>query len=98
MQTPRNVSLERHVPLHVKVSYINELGELIEDSETASILIRQRSFFEIGSPNGIWIGDLFVPFTFGIGTIITIGIGVVGWFFGIKRWLKRLKRSGRLKF
>lgn len=60
-------------------------GQNVEDSRNESILVRPRTFLEIGSPNGTWIGGLFIPYSVSIGALI----GIPSTILGLIKWLRR---------
>jgi len=60
MITPSNISTEHTIPVKVKVSYTDDLGEEKSDSSSVALLLRTNTFLEITNDGGLWIGDFFI--------------------------------------
>ena len=51
--------------------------EMKEDSQTVSVVLRPRTFMELTTDGGIWIGDFFIAPYVSLGTIIGIPAGII---------------------
>jgi len=83
------VGYEHYIPFQVKVEYMDETETPRSTSKTISVLLRPKSFFELGSEGGFWIGPLYFTPTIGIGTFVGIPIGL----FGFYKWYKKRARK-----
>lgn len=76
--TPREeIRSEYRVPFQVTVSYTDDTGERMEDSRTVSPVLRPRTFMELTTDGGIWVGSLFIAPYVSVGTIVGIPAGVL---------------------
>ena len=71
------VQTEYKVPFQILVSYTDDIGEEKEDSKTVSLVLRPRTFMELTTDGGIWIGDFFIAPYVSLGTIIGIPAGAL---------------------
>lgn len=71
------VNTEYKLPFEIIVKYTNDVGEEKEDSQTVSVILRPRTFMELTSGGGIWIGDFFIAPYVSLGTIIGIPAGTI---------------------
>jgi len=96
IKTPQQeIATEHKIPFQVIVSYTDDTGNEKTDSKTVSLIIRPRTFMELTTDGGIWIGDFFIAPYVSIGTIIGIPLGTL-FSLAIKRSLnkkKKLKKS-----
>ncbi len=74
---PEEIQTEYKIPFQIIVSYENDLGEHNEDSKTISLVLRPRTFMELTTDGGIWIGDFFIAPYVSVGTIIGIPAGAI---------------------
>lgn len=70
-------SSEHRLPFVVAVNYTDDAGDQKSDSQTVSIVLRPRSFMELTSDGGIWVGDFFIAPYISLGTIIGIPAGTL---------------------
>ena len=77
MITPTNVSTEHTIPVKVVISYTDDLGNEKSDSSSVPLLLRPKTFLEITSDGGIWVGDFFIAPYVSIGTIVGIPAGTI---------------------
>lgn len=71
------VASERRLPFGVVAEYVDDAGEQRTDSQTVPVLLRPRTFMEITSEGGVWIGGFFIAPYVSIGTIIGIPAGTL---------------------
>ena len=69
------VNTEYKLPFEIIVAYTDDLGEEKVDSQTVSTILRPRTFMELTTDGGIWIGDFFIAPYVSLGTIIGIPAG-----------------------
>jgi len=65
------------VPFQVMVTYTDDVGQEKTDSKTVSLVMRPRTFMELTTDGGIWIGDFFIAPYVSLGTIIGIPAGAI---------------------
>ena len=71
------VNTEYKLPFEIIVQYTDDVGEQKEDSQTVSVVLRPRTFMELTTDGGIWIGDFFIAPYVSLGTIIGIPAGTI---------------------
>ncbi len=71
------VNTEYKLPFEIIVEYTDDIGERKEDSQTVSIILRPRTFMELTTDGGIWIGNFFIAPYVSLGTIIGIPAGTI---------------------
>ncbi|QDI88905.1 hypothetical protein Nisw_04900 [Candidatus Nitrosopumilus sp. SW] len=71
------VNTEYKLPFEIIVQYTDDIGEQKEDSQTVSVVLRPRTFMELTTDGGIWIGDFFIAPYVSLGTIIGIPAGAI---------------------
>jgi len=84
------VNLEYKLPFEIIVSYIDDIGNKKEDSQTVLVVLRPRTFMELTVDGGIWIGDFFIAPYASLGTIIGIPAGAI-----ISLIIKRKQNSSK---
>ncbi len=89
------VNTEYKLPFEIQVEYKDDLGEKSMDSATVPLVLRPRTFMEITTDGGIWIGDFFIAPYVSLGTIIGIPIGAIITFLIRKRTLKPKRKKGK---
>ena len=72
-----DVKTEYKLPFEIIVEYTDDQGEKKSDSKTVSVMLRPRTFMELTTDGGIWIGDFFIAPYISIGTIIGIPAGAI---------------------
>lgn len=76
--TPQEkITTEHKIPFQIIVEYVDDIGQEKTDSITVSLLLRPRTFMEITTDGGIWIGGFFLAPYVSIGTIIGIPAGTL---------------------
>ena len=75
--SPDHAAADYAVPLQAVLTYTDGSGAVITETEAASTTLRPRSFMEITSEGGIWVGDFFIAPYVSIGTIIGIPSGAI---------------------
>lgn len=71
------VVTEHMIPFQVKVNYVDEAGNEKTESQTLSLLLRPRTFMELTTDGGFWIGGFFLAPYISIGTIVGIPAGLI---------------------
>lgn len=73
----KEVNSEYKLPFQIMVTYTDDLGEEKQESQTVSTILRPRTFMELTTDGGIWIGSFFLAPYVSIGTIIGIPAGAI---------------------
>ena len=84
------VNTEYKLPFQIIVEYTDDVGNEKEDSQTVSVILRPRTFMELTTDGGIWIGDFFIAPYVSLGTIIGIPAGAI-----ISLLIRRNQNSGK---
>lgn len=71
------VNTEYKLPFHIIVTYTDDIGEEKIESQVVSTILRPRTFMELTTDGGIWIGEFFIAPYVSIGTIVGIPVGVI---------------------
>lgn len=71
------VNTEYKLPFNIIVRYTDDIGEEKIESQAVSVILRPRTFMELTTDGGIWIGDFFIAPYISIGTIIGIPAGAI---------------------
>ncbi|MFQ5781704.1 MAG: hypothetical protein ACE5GR_01455 [Nitrosopumilus sp.] len=71
------VNTEYKLPFEIIVTYTDDVGVKKEDAQTVSVILRPRTFMELTTDGGIWIGDFFIAPYVSLGTIIGIPAGAI---------------------
>jgi len=97
IKTPQQeLATEHKIPFQVVVSYTDDVGNEKTDSKTVSLVLRPRTFMELTTDGGIWIGDFFIAPYVSIGTIIAIPMGTL-FSIAIRRSLNKKKKIKKSK-
>jgi len=97
IKTPQQeIGTEHKIPFQVIVSYTDDLGNEKTDSKTVPLVLRPRTFMELTTDGGIWIGNFFIAPYVSIGTIIGIPMGTL-FSIAIKRSLNKKKKQKKSK-
>ena len=72
-----NVTTEYTIPVKVILTYVDDLGETNTSTQSMPLLLRPKTFMELPSDGGIWIGDFFIAPYVSIGTIVGIPAGTI---------------------
>ena len=73
----QEINTQYKVPFQVMVTYTDDVGQEKTDSKTVSLVMRPRTFMELTTDGGIWIGDFFIAPYVSLGTIIGIPAGAI---------------------
>ena len=73
----QEINTQYKVPFQVIVTYTDDVGQEKTDSKTVSLVMRPRTFMELTTDGGIWIGDFFIAPYVSLGTIIGIPAGAI---------------------
>lgn len=73
----KEVNTEYKTPFQINVKYVDDIGKEQEYSQTVQMTLRPRTFMEITTDGGIWIGNVFLAPYVSIGTIIGIPAGTL---------------------
>ncbi|MDH5568517.1 MAG: hypothetical protein OEX98_01825 [Nitrosopumilus sp.] len=71
------VKTEYKLPFQIIVTYTDDVGLDKEDSQTVSVVLRPRTFMELTTDGGIWIGSFFIAPYVSLGTIIGVPLGAI---------------------
>ncbi|MFB5597577.1 MAG: hypothetical protein ACE5RJ_00960, partial [Nitrosopumilaceae archaeon] len=71
----QEINTEYKIPFQIIVSYTDDVDEEKLDSKTFSLIMRPRTFMELTTDGGIWVGDFFIAPYVSLGTIIGIPAG-----------------------
>jgi len=92
----QEINTEYKIPFQVIVSYLDDVGQEETDSKTISLLMRPRTFMELTTDGGIWIGDFFIAPYVSLGTIIGIPAGTI-FSLALRKKFSDSKKSKRKK-
>lgn len=73
----QEINTQYNIPFQVIVTYTDDVGKENSDSKTISLIMRPRTFMELTTDGGIWIGDFFIAPYVSLGTIIGIPAGAI---------------------
>lgn len=74
---PQEINTQYNVPFQIIVKYTDDVGNENSDSKTISLIMRPRTFMELTTDGGIWIGDFFIAPYVSLGTVIGIPAGAI---------------------
>ena len=92
----QEVNTEYKLPFEVIVEYTDDLDQEKSESKTVSLVLRPRTFMELTTDGGIWIGDFFIAPYVSLGTIIGIPTGAIISVL-IRRRMDKPKKRKRVK-
>ncbi len=92
----QEINTEYKIPFQIIVIYTDDVNEEKSDSKTFSLVMRPRTFMELTTDGGIWIGDFFIAPYVSLGTIIGIPAGATISLL-IRRSQKTKKRKKKAK-
>ena len=73
----QEINTQYNVPFQVIVTYTDDIGNENSDSKTISLIMRPRTFMELTTDGGIWVGDFFIAPYVSLGTVIGIPAGAI---------------------
>lgn len=91
------VNTEYKLPFEVIVEYTDDLEEEKTEAKTVSLVLRPRTFMELTTDGGIWVGDFFIAPYVSLGTIIGIPTGTILSVLIRRRMDKPKKRKRKKK-
>lgn len=94
----KEVNTEYKLPFQIIVTYTDDIGLDKEDSQTVSVVLRPRTFMELTTDGGIWIGSFFIAPYVSLGTIIGIPAGTIISLLIRKKQDSSKKRPRKEKF
>ena len=71
------IAREHKLPFEVRVEYTDDVGTAKTDSQTIPAVLRPRTFMELTTDGGIWVGNFFIAPYVSLGTIIGIPAGLI---------------------
>ena len=71
------INTEYQLPFEIIIEYTDDVGTEKTDSQTVSVVLRPRTFMELTTEGGIWIGNFFIAPYVSLGTIIGIPAGAI---------------------
>ena len=89
---PEEIKSEYKVPFQINVSYKDDVGEENTDSKTVVLIMRPRTFMELTTDGGIWLGSFFIAPYVSLGTIIGIPAGTI-----LSLLIRRSKKTKKKK-
>lgn len=72
-----DIITEHRLPFEIIVEYVDDVGEEKTDAQTISVLLRPRTFMELTTDGGIWVGNFFIAPYISLGTVIGIPAGAI---------------------
>ena len=91
------INTEYKLPFEIIVEYTDDDEEKNIDSKTVSLILRPRTFMELTTDGGIWIGNFFIAPYVSLGTIIGIPAGAIISLIIRKKTSKPKKRKTKRK-
>ncbi len=91
------INSQYNVPFQVMVTYTDDVGKENTDSKTVSLIMRPRTFMELTTDGGIWIGDFFIAPYVSLGTIIGIPAGTILSLAIRKKYSSKPKKKKKLQ-
>lgn len=71
------VKKEYKIPFEIVVNYLDDVGKENTDSQIIPVILRPRTFMELTTDGGIWVGDFFIAPYVSLGTVIGIPAGAI---------------------
>lgn len=87
------VNIEYKIPFNIIIRYTDDVGEEKTQSQAISVILRPRTFMELTTDGGIWIGDFFIAPYVSIGTIVGIPAGAI-----ISLLIRKNQKSTKKRF
>jgi len=94
LKTSKDLAIPTDMTISISTSYFDNSGKEHNLEDSLNVFVRQRGILEIGSAEGIWVGDFFIAPVVGIGTIVSSAIGflIFLWHMKNKKKQKRAKK------
>jgi len=90
--TSQEINTQYKIPFQVLVTYTDDIDQEKTESKTISLTMRPRTFMELTTDGGIWLGNFFIAPYVSLGTIIGIPAGII-----ISLAIRRTKKSKKKK-
>ena len=87
------VDYEHYIPFQIIVNYTDNTDTQRTTSETISVLLRPKMFFEFGAEGGFWVGNFYFTPTISLGTFIGIPGGLIAIYKLYKKRIKKVRRA-----
>ena len=88
----QEINTQYKIPFQVLVTYTDDVDQEKTESKTISLTMRPRTFMELTTDGGIWLGNFFIAPYVSLGTIIGIPAGII-----ISLAIRRTKKSKKKK-
>ena len=88
----QEINTQYKIPFQVLVTYTDDIDQEKTESKTISLTMRPRTFMELTTDGGIWLGNFFIAPYVSLGTIIGIPAGTI-----ISLAIRRTKKSKKKK-
>ena len=85
----QTVDYEHYIPFQITVDYTDDTDTERSISETVSVLLRPKAFFEFGAEGGFWLGSFYFTPTISFGALFGVLVGLIGFY----RWHKTRGKS-----
>ncbi len=73
----QEINTEYKIPFQVILTYTDDIDQEKIESKTISLTMRPRTFMELTTDGGIWIGNFFIAPYVSLGTLIAIPAGTI---------------------
>ena len=88
----QEINTQYKIPFQVLLTYTDDIDQEKTESKTISLTMRPRTFMELTTDGGIWLGNFFIAPYISLGTIIGIPAGTI-----ISLAIRRTKKSKKKK-
>jgi len=88
----QEINTEYKIPFQVILTYTDDIDQEKIESKTISLTMRPRTFMELTTDGGIWIGNFFIAPYVSLGTIIAIPAGTIISLVIRRSYMKQKKR------
>jgi len=89
IQTQKDLGVPTHANIHLNGTYTDRSGKVYSLDDSLNVFMRQRGMLEIGSAQGLWVGNFFIAPVVGVGTIVSSAIGFFIFLWHIKNKKKQ---------
>jgi hypothetical protein len=93
VQTQKDISVPTHANIHLNGTYTDKSGKTYSLENSLNVFVRQRGMMEIGSAQGLWLGNFFIAPVVGVGTIVSSVIGFLIFLWHRAKHKKAQKRT-----
>ncbi len=88
----QEINTEYKIPFQVILTYTDDIDQEKIESKTISLTMRPRTFMELTTDGGIWIGNFFIAPYVSLGTLIAIPAGTIISLVIRRSYMKQKKR------